>query len=100
MKKIMLWFVQFEGALEAKGERLTNGILTSTNYPNGYPNNEDHTQTIRVPEGNTIRIEFLDLKIPPGEPDLVTVTDEDGTELAHLEARGERFFIHSNVESV
>ena len=84
--------------MESKGERLTNGILTSPNYPNGYPNNEDYTQTIRVPEGNTIRIEFLDFQIPRSEPDLVIVTDEDGTELAHLSAkRGEHFFIHSRM---
>ena len=82
--------VQFEGASESKGERLTNGILTSTNYPNGYPNNEDHTQTIRVPKGNTIRMEFLDFRVedcPHGRdspecPDFVIVTDDDGTLLA------------------
>merc|ERR1719356_1543616 len=77
-------------ASESKGERLTNGILTSTNYPNGYPNNEDHTQTIRVPKGNTIRMEFLDFRVedcPHGRdspecPDFVIVTDDDGTLLA------------------
>ena len=71
--------------------------MTSTNYPNGYPNNEDHTQTIRVPKGNTIRMEFLDFRVedcPPGPgspvrspddcPDFVTVTDDDGTLLAAL----------------
>ena len=78
--------IQFEGASESKGERPTNGILTSTNYPNGYPNNEDHTQTIRVPKGNTIRIEFLDFRIERdlADPDFVTVTDDDGTQLARL----------------
>jgi len=77
-------------ASESKGERPTNGILTSTNYPNGYPNNEDHTQTIRVPKGNTIRMEFLDFRVEdcphggdsPECPDFVIVTDDDGTLLA------------------
>merc|ERR1719175_279821 len=77
-------------ASESNRERLTNGILTSTNYPNGYPNNEEHTQTIRVPKGNTIRMEFLDYRVedcPHGAdysecPDFVKVTDDDGTLLA------------------
>ena len=64
--------------------------MTSTNYPNGYPNNEDHTQTIRVPKGNTIRINFLDFRIER-EPrrEFVTVTDDDGTQLARLDGESE-----------
>merc|ERR1719430_1651134 len=78
-------------ASEPTGERPTSGILTSTNYPDGnYPNNEDHTQTIRVPKGNTIRMEFLDFRVEdcphsadsPECPDFVLVFDDDRTLLA------------------
>merc|ERR1719234_2797455 len=73
-------------ASESTGERPTNGILSSTNYPDGnYLNNEDHTQTIRVPKGNTIRMEFLYFRLED-DPwnDYVTILDGDGTELEKL----------------
>jgi len=73
-------------ASESTGERPTNGILSSTNYPDGnYLNNEDHTQTIRVPKGNTIRMEFLYFRLED-DPwnDYVTIIDGDGTELEKL----------------
>ena len=60
--------------------------MSSTNYPDGnYLNNEDHTQTIRVPKGNTIRMEFLYFRLED-DPwnDYVTIIDGDGTELEKL----------------
>ena len=63
--------------------------MTSPNYPEKYPNNVNITRTIRVPEGEKIRILFTDFNVGSSsyglisKADYVTITDEDGTRLAH-----------------
>ena len=57
-----------------------SGVLTSPNYPEGYPNNLNQVQKIQVPEGNTILIRFTKFYCEP-EHDTVTITDKDGTRL-------------------
>ena len=65
------------------------GALTSPNYPEKYPNNVNITRTIRVPEGEKIRILFTDFNVGSSsyglisKADYVTITDKDGTRLAH-----------------
>ena len=58
----------------------TSGVLTSPNYPEGYPHNLNQVQKIQVPEGNTISIRFTEFEVEP-EYDTVTITDKDGTRL-------------------
>ena len=65
-----------------------SGALTSPNYPEKYPNDINVTQTIRVPEGKRIKMLFTNFKVGMssyGNPkaDYVTITDKDGTRLAH-----------------
>ena len=65
-----------------------SGSLTSPNYPEKYPNNINVTQTIWVPEGKKIKMLFTNFKVGIsyyGDPkgDYVTITDKDGTRLAH-----------------
>ena len=63
--------------------------MTSPNFPEKYPNNFNITHTIRVPEGKRIRILFTDFNVGSSsyglisKADYVTITDEDGTRLAH-----------------
>ena len=65
------------------------GAMTSPNYPEKYPNNVNITHTIRVPEGEKIRILFTDFNVGSSsyglisKADYVTITDKDGTRLAH-----------------
>ena len=61
-----------------------SGVLTSPNYPEGYPNNLNQLQKIQVPEGNTILIRFTKFYCEP-EHDTVTITDKDGTRLGFFD---------------
>ena len=66
-----------------------SGVLTSPNYPNNYPNDEDSTQTVEVAEGKTIRYVWTNFHTegcngacnggPAGPYDYVEIVDEDGT---------------------
>ena len=63
--------------------------MTSPNYPEKYPNNVNITRIIRVPEGKKIRILFTDFILGSSsyglisKADYVTITDKEGTRLAH-----------------
>ena len=65
------------------------GALTFPNFPEKYPNNVNITHTIRVPDCKKIRILFTDFNVGSSsyglisKADYVTITDEDGTRLAH-----------------
>ena len=84
-----LYFAESVGD-EYAGPR--GGALTSPNYPEKYPNNATNTQTIRVPEGKRIRILFTLFEVGStsygsiSKVDYVTITDKDGTRLAHHDA--------------
>ena len=54
-------------------------ILTSPYWPQPYSNNIRSTQTIQVPEGNTIRFAWTNLDT--GSSDYVQIKDGDGTDL-------------------
>ena len=83
---LTLYFAESVGD-EYAGPR--GGALTSPNYPEKYPNNATNTQTIRVPEGKRIRILFTLFEVGStsygsiSKVDYVTITDKDGTKLAH-----------------
>ena len=47
-----------KGATQPSEDLPTSGVLTSPNYPRSYSDNLQLTQTIRVPEGNIIVIQF------------------------------------------
>ena len=60
---------------------LKSGVLTSPNYPEGYPNNHDSTQTVQVAEGKTIRYVWTNFQTEVRQYDYVEIVDEDGTYL-------------------
>ena len=73
------------------------GVLTSPNYPQNYPNDLNQTQTIRVPKGNIIVIQFSDFQLEYDRTDYVVITDQqnsydnrDGTKLAKFDGRSPR----------
>ena len=89
----------FAAASKPKEKSKTSGVLTSINYPLGFPghyqpNDEyDSKQTIRAEKGSTIRIRFTDFALPECDREsflfqgcpYFNITDGDGTLLAHIE---------------
>ena len=63
---------------------LTEGVVTSPNYPDNYPNNFERTYTIQVAEGLIISLQFSAFDIESHSTcdyDHLTITDGDGTTL-------------------
>ena len=63
---------------------LTEGVVTSPNYPDNYPNNLERTYTIQVGEGLIISLQFSAFDIESHSTcryDHLTITDGDGTTL-------------------
>ena len=85
----MLSSIPFQGSSPSSSmerELATSGVLTSPNFPDfeGYLSNLNLVQKIQVPEGNTIRICFVDLNIEHGLHDVIIINDKDGTPLGFL----------------
>ena len=67
----------FRASWEEVGNRLTTGEVKSPNYPENYPNNQDSSEVITVPDGNTIEVKVEELNIedhPSCRYDSVKVT--------------------------
>ena len=63
---------------------VTQGVVTSPNYPDFYPNNLEKTETIQVEQGLILSIQFTAFNIeyhPTCNYDHLTITDGDGTTL-------------------
>ena len=63
---------------------LTEGVVTSPNYPDNYPNNLERTYTIQVGEGLIMSLQFTAFDIESDSTcrwDHLTITDGDGTTL-------------------
>ena len=63
---------------------LTEGVVTSPNYPDNYPNNLERTYTIQVGEGLIISLQFTAFDIQSDSTcdyDHLTIIDLDGTTL-------------------
>ena len=65
---------------------LATGVVTSTNYPNNYPNGLEKTETIEVEQGLILSLQFtafdIDVKWDSTcDYDHLTITDGDGTTL-------------------
>ena len=61
-----------------------SGVVTSTNFPNNYPNNHKKTQTIRVGEGFIMRLKFTAFDVESHSDcryDHLVIKDGDGTTL-------------------
>jgi len=62
----------------------SQGVVTSPNYPNNYPNYLNKTDTIQVEEGLIISLQFTEFNIESHSTcryDHLTITDGDGTTL-------------------
>merc|ERR1712013_705937 len=64
------------------------GVVTSTNFPNNYPNDQNKTHTIRVGEGLVIGLKFTAFNVESDcddcydcEYDYLVIEDGDGTTL-------------------
>ena len=57
-----------KGATQPSEDLPTSGVLTSPNFPNRYTDSLQLTQTIRVPKGNIIVIQFTGKTILIGRP--------------------------------
>jgi len=60
------------------------GVVTSPNYPNNYPNYLEKTEKIEVEQGLIVSLEFTAFDIEFGNTcqyDHLTITDGDGTTL-------------------
>ena len=75
----------------------TSGALTSPNYPQRYPNDAKITDTITVPRGNIIIMQFTEFDVESGRYDYVVITDgqnsydnRDGTRLAKFDGNSPR----------
>jgi len=75
-------FPSCTGSLDAKWERFSKfaGVVSSPNYPRGYGNNYRGTQTISVPPGMKVEIEFTAF-YTENYHDHLTIRDGDGTTL-------------------
>ena len=69
----------FTGMVGDEESLVKSGVLTSPNYPEGYPNNHDSTQTVQVAEGKTIRYVWTNFQTEVRQYDYVEIVDEDGT---------------------
>ena len=59
-------------------------MVTSTNFPNNYPNDHNKTQTIRVGEGYIMGLQFTAFDVEPHSDcryDHLVIEDGDGTTL-------------------
>ena len=59
-------------------------MLTSPYYPFKYPHQLHQRNTIRVPKGKTIKIQFTDFELERSEGDYVEVRDGDGCCLGYF----------------
>jgi cubilin len=57
----------------------SEGVVTSPNHPEGYGNNIQKTQTIRVQQGLIVSLHFTVFALDMG--DYLSITDGDGTTL-------------------
>ena len=85
----MLSSIPFQGSSPSSSmerELATSGVLTSPNFPDfeGYLSKLNLVQKIQVPEGNTIRICFVDLNIEQNYDSVIIINDKDGTLLGIL----------------
>ena len=87
------------GIVGDEESRQKRGVLTSPNYPQLYPNNQDSTQTIRVAEGKIVYIDFTNFNTER-EYDFVTLTDGDGTDLTDQLGHGGTFLSGKKVDDL
>ena len=81
-------FKYFAETVEGESEG-TTGVLTSPYFGvDNYPSNLNYNRTIQVEKGKAIKIHFTDFNVEPcpgGGCDYVTITEGDGSTLAHID---------------
>merc|ERR1711971_285823 len=60
--EVAILLLMSSSSLSEGEQQPTSGVLTSPNYPDRYPDNNELVQKIQVPEGNTIWIRFTDFQ--------------------------------------
>ena len=81
-------FKYFAETVEGESEG-TTGVLTSPYFGvDNYPSNLNFNRTIQVEKGKMVKIHFTDFNVEPcpgGGCDYVTITEGDGSTLAHID---------------
>ena len=67
------------GTVDDGTSRPANGVLTSPNFPEEYPDTHDSDHIIQVSEGKTLRLHFTSFNTDSGR-DYVSIVDDDGDE--------------------